>query len=99
MIYQINQLSEHVSRMPKKKGQRISRSEALALEASTLLKLSDPSQLSEFSPKTKERQGLVDMLEKEEKLLFNLSVTISETYFSHSERLSRLSVFNSEEEL
>lgn len=99
LIYQINQLSDHVRALPKKKARRISRTEGLALEASTLLKLSDPAALAEFSARTKERQNLVTLLDREEKLLFNLSEIITESYFSHSERLSRLSMSNSEVEL
>ncbi|MGD0881446.1 MAG: circularly permuted type 2 ATP-grasp protein [Acidimicrobiales bacterium] len=90
VLYQLDRLVDHLNGLPKQSSaQRLGNEERLALEATTLLRLTDPDTLAAVDEVTGRRTGLDSVFAKADGLLVDLLDSLRRTYFAH-ERLSIL---------
>ena len=97
LLYQLNQLQAHVSKLPQSVvGYRISQEEQLLLEAYTRLRLADTAKLAQVSTET----GICDELDKLmadlTDLLSQLSHVLTQHYFTHAQPQRQLTAIQSE---
>lgn len=92
LAYQLSRLQQHVAKLPRDHvGYRMSDEERAILEASSLVRLSDPAQLVERTGKTR-LENLDWMLGKVCDLLSAASDILSKTYFAHVQESQQLGV-------
>ena len=90
VLYQLDKLVAHLARLPKQSSaQRLANEERLALEATTLLRLTDPDRLAAVDPGTGRRPELDKVFATADGILDDLLDSLRHTYFTH-ERLSVL---------
>ncbi len=90
VLFQLDRLVSHLARLPKQSSaQRLANEERLALEATTLLRLTDPDRLAAVDPATGTRRELDTAFATADGLLDDLLDSLRRTYFAH-ERLSVL---------
>ena len=90
VLFQLDRLVAHLAELPKQSSaQRLANEERLALEATTLLRLTDPDRLAVVEPGTKRRRELDTVFATADGLLDDLLDSLRRTYFAH-ERLSVL---------
>jgi uncharacterized circularly permuted ATP-grasp superfamily protein/uncharacterized alpha-E superfamily protein len=90
VIFQLDRLVDQLAELPKQSSaQRLGDEEQLVLETSTMLRLTDATQLAAVDPDTGRRAELDSVLGRVEDLLAELLDSLRHTYFSH-ERLSVL---------
>ena len=90
VLFQLDQLVAHLAELPKRSpAQRLGNEERLALEATTLLRLTDPDRLATVDAATGRRGELDSVLATVDGLLGDLLDSLRRTYFAH-ERLSVL---------
>ena len=89
-MFQLDRLVDHLAHLPKRSSaQRLGREERLALEVTTLLRLTGPDRLAAVEPTSGRRAELDSVLSEADALLGDLLESLQETYFAH-ERLSVL---------
>jgi len=90
VLFQLDQLVAHLAELPKRSSaQRLGNEERLALESTTLLRLTDPDRLAAVDPDTGRRPELDSVFTTVDGLLGDLLDSLRSTYFAH-ERLSVL---------
>jgi uncharacterized circularly permuted ATP-grasp superfamily protein/uncharacterized alpha-E superfamily protein len=90
VLFQLDRLVAHLAELPKRSSaQRLGNEERLALEATTLLRLTDPDRLATVDPTTGRRRDLDAVFATADGLLGDLLDSLQRTYFAH-ERLSVL---------
>jgi uncharacterized alpha-E superfamily protein len=90
VLFQLDRLVAHLAGLPKQSSaQRLANEERLALEATTLLRLTDPDRLAAVDPATGRRTELDRVFTTADGLFDDLLDSLRRTYFSH-ERLSVL---------
>jgi len=90
VLFQLDQLVAHLAELPKRSSaQRLGNEERLALESTTLLRLTDPDRLAAVDPATGRRPELDSAFTTVDGLLGDLLDSLRSTYFAH-ERLSVL---------
>jgi uncharacterized circularly permuted ATP-grasp superfamily protein/uncharacterized alpha-E superfamily protein len=90
VLFQLDRLVTHLAGLPKQSSaQRLANEERLALEATTLLRLTDPDRLAAVDASTGRRTELDAVFTTADGLLDDLIDSLRHTYFSH-ERLSVL---------
>jgi uncharacterized circularly permuted ATP-grasp superfamily protein/uncharacterized alpha-E superfamily protein len=90
VLFQLDQLVAHLAELPKRSSaQRLGNEERLALEATTLLRLTDPDRLAAVDAATGRRSELDSVFATADGLLGDLLDSLRRTYFAH-ERLSVL---------
>jgi len=90
VLFQLDELVAHLAELPKRSSaQRLGNEERLALEATTLLRLTDPDRLSAVDAATGRRSELDSVFATADGLLGDLLESLGSTYFAH-ERLSVL---------
>ncbi|SDE87144.1 circularly permuted type 2 ATP-grasp protein [Cellulophaga baltica] len=85
VVYQITQLEKRVNRMPKTSGVQLSLIQKKLLEATTLVRLSEPNLLKKGKKKSGSRKDLILLMEKLEQLLGDASGLFISQYFNHTE--------------
>lgn len=86
LIYQLDCLGLHIGQLPReRKTNRLSMVEQLILEATTRLRLSDPERLVHTGEDETRHIPLEQLLDYLEKQLLELSETMSQTFFSHTQ--------------
>lgn len=90
VLFQLDCLVSHLAELPKQSSaQRLANEERLALEATTLLRLTDPDRLSAVDATSGRRRELDSVFATADGLLDDLLDSLRRTYFAH-ERLSVL---------
>jgi uncharacterized alpha-E superfamily protein len=90
VLFQLDRLVAHLAELPKQSSaQRLANEERLALEATTLLRLTDPDRLAVIDAGTGRRRELDTVFATADGLLDDLLDSLRRTYFAH-ERLSVL---------
>lgn len=90
VLFQLDRLVAHLAELPKRSSaQRLGNEERLALEATTLLRLTDHDRLAAVDPGTGRRSELDSVFATVDSLLGDLLDSLQRTYFAH-ERLSVL---------
>ena len=90
VLFQLDQLRNHLAELPKRSSaQRLGNEQRLALETTTLLRLTDPDRLAEVDATTGRRTELDSVFATADGLLGDLLDSLRRTYFAH-ERLSVL---------
>jgi len=90
VLYQLDRLVAHLAELPKQSSaQRLANEERLALEATTLLRLTDPDRLAVVDPGSGRRTELDSVFATADGILDDLLDSLRHTYFTH-ERLSVL---------
>ena len=90
VLFQLDRLVAHLAELPKQSSaQRLANEERLALEATTLLRLTDPDRLAVVDTATGRRPELDRVFATADGLLDDLLASLRRTYFT-SERLSVL---------
>jgi len=90
VLFQLDRLEAHLAELPKQSSaQRLGNEERLALETTTLLRLTDPDRLAAVDPATGRRLELDSVFATADGLLVDLLDSLRRTYFAH-ERLSVL---------
>jgi uncharacterized alpha-E superfamily protein len=90
VLFQLDRLEAHLAELPKQSSaQRLGNEERLALEATTLLRLTDPDRLAAVDPASGRRLELDSVFATADGLLVDLLDSLRRTYFAH-ERLSVL---------
>jgi uncharacterized alpha-E superfamily protein len=90
VLYQLDRLVAHLAELPKQSSaQRLANEERLALEATTLLRLTDPDRLAAVDPGSGRRPELDSVFATADGILDDLLDSLRHTYFTH-ERLSVL---------
>ena len=90
VLFQLDQLVAHLAELPKQSSaQRLGNEERLALETTTLLRLTDAIRLSAVDPGSGRRTELDRVFATADGLLVDLLDSLRHTYFAH-ERLSVL---------
>jgi uncharacterized circularly permuted ATP-grasp superfamily protein/uncharacterized alpha-E superfamily protein len=90
VLFQLDRLVDHLAGLPKQSSaQRLGNEERLALEATTLLRLTDPGHLAAVDTATGRRLELDRVFATADALLVDLLDSLRRTYFAH-ERLSVL---------
>ena len=90
VLFQLDRLVAHLAELPKQSSaQRLANEERLALEATTLLRLTDADRLAVVDTGTGQRQELDTVFATADGLLDDLLESLQRTYFAH-ERLSVL---------
>jgi uncharacterized circularly permuted ATP-grasp superfamily protein/uncharacterized alpha-E superfamily protein len=90
VLFQLDRLVAHLTELPKQSSaQRLGNEERLALEATTLLRLTDPDTLAAVDEATGRRPELDSVFATADGLLVDLLDSLRRTYFTH-ERLSVL---------
>ncbi len=90
VLYQLDRLVAHLAELPKQSSaQRLANEERLALEATTLLRLTDADHLAAVDGARGRRQELDEVFASTDGLLDELLDSLRRTYFTH-ERLSVL---------
>ena len=90
ILFQLDRLVAHLADLPKRSSaQRLGNEERLALEATTLLRLTDPDRLAAVDAATGRRTELDTVFATADGLLGDLLDSLQRTYFAH-ERLSVL---------
>jgi len=90
VLFQLDELVAHLAELPKRSSaQRLGNEERLALETTTLLRLTDPDRLSAVDATTGRRSELDSVFATADGLLGDLLESLGSTYFAH-ERLSVL---------
>lgn len=98
IAFQLNQLSVHISALPKsKKKSQITAEERAILKAYTDLKLSNVLELTQVNEDDGVYQQFEELLANTTDLLWRLSELIAEAYFSHSQT-SQLMVHSTPED-
>jgi len=96
VLYQLDRLVSHLAGLPKRStAQRLGNEERLALEATTLLRLTDPDHLAAVDRASGRRDDLDATFATADDLLGDLLASLERTYFAH-ERLSVLAGGRSE---
>jgi len=84
LAYQLKQLQEHVDALPRENQYRqLSEDQRLILEAYTNIRLADSAELAFYGEDDGIYHNLDNLLTNTSDLLWKLSDTISQTYFSH----------------
>jgi uncharacterized circularly permuted ATP-grasp superfamily protein/uncharacterized alpha-E superfamily protein len=97
VLFQLDRLVTHLAGLPKQSSaQRLANEERLALEATTLLRLTDPDRLAAVDGATGRRRELDSVFATADGLLDDLLDSLRHTYFAH-ERLSVLAGGRSED--
>ena len=90
VLFQLDELVAHLAELPKRSSaQRLGNEERLALETTTLLRLTDPDRLSAVDAATGRRSELDSVFATADGLLGDLLASLGSIYFAH-ERLSVL---------
>jgi len=90
VLFQLDRLVAHLAELPKRSSaQRLGNEERLALEATTLLRLTDPDHLARVDTGTGRRTELDTVFATADGLLGDHLDSLQRTYFAH-ERLSVL---------
>lgn len=90
VLFQLDRLVAHLAGLPKRSSaQRLGNEERLALEATTLLRLTDAERLAAVDPASATRAELDAVFATADGLLGDLLDSLGRTYFAH-ERLSVL---------
>jgi uncharacterized circularly permuted ATP-grasp superfamily protein/uncharacterized alpha-E superfamily protein len=90
VLFQLDCLVAHLAELPKQSSaQRLANEERLALEATTLLRLTDPDRLAAVDPGSDRRRELDAVFGSADALLDDLLDSLRRTYFAH-EKLSVL---------
>ena len=90
VLFQLDRLVDHLAGLPKQSSaQRLGNEERLALEATTLLRLTDADRLAVVDPATGAGRELDSVFATVDGLLDDLLDSLRDTYFAH-ERLSVL---------
>jgi uncharacterized alpha-E superfamily protein len=90
VLFQLDRLVAHLAQLPKRSSaQRLGNEERLALEVTTLLRLTDPDHLATVDGATGRRTELDTVFATADGLLGDLLDSLQRTYFAH-ERLSVL---------
>ena len=90
VLFQLDRLVAHLAELPKQSSaQRLANEERLALEATTLLRLTDPDRLAAVDAASGRRSELDTVFATADGLLDDLVDSLQRTYFTH-ERLSVL---------
>ncbi len=90
VLFQLDQLVAHLAELPKRSSaQRLANEERLALEATTLLRLTDADRLAAVDAASSRRRELDSVFTTVDELLDDLLDSLRRTYFAH-ERLSVL---------
>ena len=90
VLFQLDRLVAHLAELPKQSSaQRLGNEERLALEATTLLRLTDADRLAAVDTTTARRLELDSVFATADALLVDLLDSLRHTYFAH-ERLSVL---------
>ena len=96
MLFQLDQLVTHLADLPKRSSaQRLGNEERLALETTTMLRLTDPDRLATSMPPAGVGTELDVVFATADGLLGDLLDSLQRTYFAH-ERLSVLAGGQSE---
>jgi uncharacterized circularly permuted ATP-grasp superfamily protein/uncharacterized alpha-E superfamily protein len=96
VIYQLDRLFNHLADLPKRSPvRRLGDEEQLVLRTTTMLHLTDASQLAAVDPETGSRAALDSVLGRVDELLAELLDSLRSTFFAH-ERLSVLAGRNPE---
>jgi uncharacterized circularly permuted ATP-grasp superfamily protein/uncharacterized alpha-E superfamily protein len=96
VLFQLDRLVAHLAELPKRSSaQRLANEERLALETTTLLRLTDPDRLATVDGGTGRRAELDNVFGTVDGLLGDLLDSLQRTYFAH-ERLSVLAGGQSE---
>ena len=91
LIYQMERLKAYMNHLPKIHTHNfLSEHQRLALEALTTLQLSDKDHLSQLDPESNSYAHLEDFLNKISGILYNISDTVSKTYFKHAQEQQQL---------
>lgn len=91
LLYQVVRLKNNFAALPERPGtQRLAAEERLILQASTVLRLGVSEELATVSPKSSEREALVQLLDSMKQLLEQVSDVLNLGYFSHTETSSLL---------
>jgi uncharacterized circularly permuted ATP-grasp superfamily protein/uncharacterized alpha-E superfamily protein len=86
LLYNVQRIEENLSHLPGHslvRDQRLSRLGALALEASTAIRLADTAHLAAVDPTTRTRPALGALIEHIDELLTALGDAITAHYFTH----------------
>ena len=90
VLYQLDRLVAHLAELPKQSSaQRLANEERLALEATTLLRLTDADRLAAVDVTGRRRPELDEVFTSADVLIDDLLDSLRRTYFTH-ERLSVL---------
>ncbi len=88
--YQLNRLNEHIARLPRDRAPyRLDEDERAILEASSLVRLSNPKRLAEKVDPDR-YVHLEEVLKKVSAFLSSASEAISKSYFSHIQKTQQL---------
>jgi len=89
LAYQLNQIQQHISALPKDSHiQQLREDQRLILEAYTNIRLADSVNLAKYDDDDGIYTNLDELLETTTDLLWKLSDTIIQTYFSHIQSLN-----------
>ena len=98
LAYQLGQLSNHISALPRTKAKRqLSEEERLILKAYTDVRLCNVQELTQVNEKEVIYSNLEQLLSDTTDVLWRLAEVIAEAYFSHSQT-SQLIVLNKPED-
>ncbi|MBX3013142.1 MAG: circularly permuted type 2 ATP-grasp protein [Caldilineaceae bacterium] len=97
LLYQLNQLQSHVSKLPHlQTPYRISQEEQLLLEAYTRLRLADTAKLARVSPDTGLCEELDRLMAELTALLSQLSNLLTQQYFTHTQSQHQFATIQSD---
>ncbi|MCK0145801.1 circularly permuted type 2 ATP-grasp protein [Arenibacter sp. F26102] len=85
LVYQISQIEKRVSHLPSNSNSQLGLIQKKLLEATTLVRLSDPAILKIGNKKSGRRMDLLVLMEKLELLLGETSGLIINRFFNHTE--------------
>lgn len=84
LVYMLDELKKNLGKLPETtRGERLNEAQKDALEASTLVKLANVSDLSKWNPEF-ERVDLFKLLSRISGLISSVSLTMTNMYFSHT---------------
>jgi len=84
LVYMLDELKKNLGKLPATtRGERLNEAQKFVLEASTLVKLANISDLSKCN-KELEREDLFHLLSEISRLISSVSLTLTNMYFSHT---------------